>query len=134
MCMLFAGQAPESYAFKTRSFRLRGHVTSLRLEAAFWDILHEIAAHQGMSLPKFLTELHDEVLELHGEVENFSSLLRCSCLKYLAEVRGNPKAAPRPRAEPRRHEHAARGGARILHGSSELLPAGHEPALEGGRA
>ena len=35
-----------------------------------------------MSLAKFLTTLHDEVLDHYGEVKNFASLLRCSCLIY----------------------------------------------------
>ena len=35
-----------------------------------------------MSLAKFLTKLHNEVLDHHGEVNNFASLLRCSCLIY----------------------------------------------------
>jgi predicted DNA-binding ribbon-helix-helix protein len=35
-----------------------------------------------MSLAKFLTQLHNEVLDHHGEVNNFASLLRCSCLIY----------------------------------------------------
>jgi predicted DNA-binding ribbon-helix-helix protein len=37
-----------------------------------------------MSLAKFLTTLHREVLDHHGEVNNFASLLRCSCLAYRA--------------------------------------------------
>jgi predicted DNA-binding ribbon-helix-helix protein len=64
--------------------RIGGHSTSIRLELAFWDTLEEIAAKEGMSLGKFLTILHDEVLEHHGEVRNFASLLRCSCLIYRA--------------------------------------------------
>ncbi|MBS9478249.1 ribbon-helix-helix domain-containing protein [Ancylobacter radicis] len=87
MCHIFAGQAPETYEGQTRSVRIGGHSTSIRLEAAFWTVLEEVAAHQGMSLGKFVTKLHDEVLDLHGEVRNFASLLRCSCLIYLAEVR-----------------------------------------------
>lgn len=35
-----------------------------------------------MSLGKFLTTLYNEVLDHHGEVNNFASLLRCSCLIY----------------------------------------------------
>ena len=35
----------------------------------------------------FITCLHDEVLEIHGDVHNFTSLLRCCCLKYVAELR-----------------------------------------------
>jgi predicted DNA-binding ribbon-helix-helix protein len=59
-----------------------GHCTSIRLEISFWDTLEEIAAKEGMSLAKFLTTLHNEVLDHHGEVKNFASLLRCSCLIY----------------------------------------------------
>ncbi|QFR33136.1 ribbon-helix-helix domain-containing protein [Ancylobacter sp. TS-1] len=87
MCHIFAGQPPETYESQTRSVRIGGHSTSIRLEAAFWTVLEDVAAHQGMSLGKFVTKLHDEVLDLHGEVRNFASLLRCSCLIYLAEVR-----------------------------------------------
>lgn len=87
MCHIFAGQPPETYDSQTRSVRIGGHSTSIRLEAAFWTVLEDVAAHQGMSLGKFVTKLHDEVLELHGEVRNFASLLRCSCLIYLAELR-----------------------------------------------
>jgi predicted DNA-binding ribbon-helix-helix protein len=41
-----------------------------------------------MSLAKFLSSLHSEVLDHCGEVHNFASLLRCSCLIYRS------KAAP----------------------------------------
>lgn len=92
MCHIFAGQPPANYAFQTRSMRLGGHSTSIRLEAAFWKILEEIAAAQEVSLAKFLTTLHDEVLDLHGEARNFASLLRCACLSYAMEIRSNPQA------------------------------------------
>lgn len=89
MCQIFAGQAPERYSGETRSVRLGGHVTSVRLETAYWEILEEVSNAQGMTLAKFLTTLHDEVLDLRGEVQNFASLLRCACLTYVEEVRGN---------------------------------------------
>ena len=47
MCQIFAGQSPDRYASQTRSVRLGGHVTSIRLEKAFWDILEEVAAGPG---------------------------------------------------------------------------------------
>ena len=56
--------------------------TLIRLEMSFWDTLEEIAAKEEMSLAKFLTTLHNEVLDHHGEVNNFASLLRCTCLIY----------------------------------------------------
>ncbi len=82
MCHLFAHQLQRDYESQTRSLRIGGHCTSIRLEMSFWDTLEEIAAKEGMSLAKFLTTLHNEVLDHHGEVNNFASLLRCSCLIY----------------------------------------------------
>jgi predicted DNA-binding ribbon-helix-helix protein len=92
MCQIFAKQPVESYEPETRSIRLDGHATSIRLERAFWVVLEEIAASQGVNLSRFLNTLHTEVLELHGECNNFASLLRCSCLKYAHEIHGRPAA------------------------------------------
>lgn len=83
MCRLFRNQAPTTYAAETRPVRLHGQVTSIRLEAAFWDILAAIAKQEGMSLARFLGVLHDEILERHGTVANFASFLRVTCLHYL---------------------------------------------------
>ena len=99
MCRIFAGQSPENYESVTRSLRLDGHSTSIRLERAYWVILEEIAESQDMSLPRFLTVLHDEILELRGEVTNFTSLLRCACLTYVSEVRGREPVETALRAE-----------------------------------
>ena len=84
MCHIFAGQDPRNYAHETRSVRLMGHATSVRLEAKFWVIVEDIAAAQNMPLARFLTQLYEEALEMHGRVDNFASLLRCCCLNYLA--------------------------------------------------
>jgi predicted DNA-binding ribbon-helix-helix protein len=92
MCQIFSGQSRERYTFQTRSVRLSGHATSIRLEAAFWAVLEEISAKQQVSLPKFLTKLHDEVLDFDGEATNFASLLRCACLTYMDEIRHNAEA------------------------------------------
>jgi hypothetical protein len=54
MCSLFASTPPESYAFATRSVRLNGQSTSIRLEKAFWGFLEEIAADEGYSVPRFI--------------------------------------------------------------------------------
>ena len=83
MCQIFAGQDPASYAYVARSVRLAGHATSIRLEAAFWDILDEIAQRQGLTTPRFLSTLYDEVMEQRGRIANFSSLLRVACVLYL---------------------------------------------------
>jgi predicted DNA-binding ribbon-helix-helix protein len=85
MCHIFAGQDPRDYAYETRSVRLMGHATSVRLEAKFWLIVEEIAASQGMPLARFLSKLYEEALETHGDVGNFASLLRCCCLNFLSK-------------------------------------------------
>jgi predicted DNA-binding ribbon-helix-helix protein len=87
VCKIFSELNPDHYAYQTRSVRLGAHATSVRLEAAFWAVLDEIAAEQGMTLGRFLTKLHDEVLEFRGEAHNFSSLLRCACLTYIGDIK-----------------------------------------------
>ncbi len=83
MCEVFAGQDPKRYRPVNRSVRIGGHSTSIQLEAAFWVLIDEIAAGQGMSTSRFLSTLYDEALEINGAVSNFASLLRTSCLIYL---------------------------------------------------
>ena len=100
MCRIFAGQAPESYSYVTRSVRLNGVCTSIKLEARFWRILEEIARREGVALTAFLAALHGEAEAIHGRVRNFASLLRCTCLVYLTEGREEPAAtaSPAPKA------------------------------------
>jgi predicted DNA-binding ribbon-helix-helix protein len=83
MCTIYANQDPDSYAPITRSLRIGGAVTSLRLEAAFWTLLDELAASQGITTSRFINMLHQEVQDLRGDVTNFASLLRVSCLLYV---------------------------------------------------
>ncbi len=93
MCNIFASQDPADYVCTTRSVRLAGHATSIRLEARFWDILDQIAAYQGMSTPRFLSTLYEEALQSQGEIANFASLLRTSCLIYLQRPQDVPAKA-----------------------------------------
>ncbi len=95
MCELFAKQDPGRYVPVTRRIRLNGQSTSVRLEAAFWEILDDIAREQGESTGAFLSTLHREVLQFHGEPVNFASLLRCTCLRRLEH------RAPAPMPESR---------------------------------
>jgi len=85
MCQIFAGQNPENYTYVTRSIRLAGHGTSVKLENKVWEILDTIAAEQGFSSPQFLSKIYDEAMEINGNVPNFASLLRCACILYLEQ-------------------------------------------------
>lgn len=96
MCHLFASQDPARYACTTRRLRLNGQSTSVRLEDGFWAILDELAEAEGMTTPAFLSQLHREVLELHGEPPNFTSLLRCTCLVAIQNGRAQDRHVPPP--------------------------------------
>lgn len=93
MCEVFAGQDPERYACTTRRLRLNGQSTSIRLENAFWQTLDDIAARDGVTTPISISTLHSEVLERRGEPQNFTSLLRCACLKFMEITRSEPAVA-----------------------------------------
>jgi predicted DNA-binding ribbon-helix-helix protein len=88
MCQIFAGQPRWNYELEKRSVRLGGHSTSIQLENIFWQTLEEIAAGEDLSVAKFISKLHDEVVFTHGEARNFASLLRCCCLIYLDRAAG----------------------------------------------
>lgn len=93
MCQLFSGQDPAGYQQVTRSVRLNGCATSVRLEARFWDILDDIAASEGASTPRFLSTLYDEVVERRGEVRNFASILRVACIIRLQQTQTRIESA-----------------------------------------
>jgi predicted DNA-binding ribbon-helix-helix protein len=99
MCRIFASQDPASYAPVARALRLSGHMTSIRLEAAYWTILDEMAAGEGMTTPRFIGKLHDEVLDWHGEVTNFTSMLRVTCTLYMKMQGKPPERLPAPGVE-----------------------------------
>jgi len=60
-----------------RSVTIRGHRTSVSLEAPFWDALKEIAAAEGRSLGSLIAEV-DEAAD-----GNLSSALRLHVLAWL---------------------------------------------------
>jgi len=84
MCEVFIRANPSSYESRTRSVRLHGVATSIRLENLHWEVLEEIGARDGMSVTHLLERLYDELVEARGEVGNFASFLRVSALRYMA--------------------------------------------------
>ena len=82
MCGIYASADPDTYRSRSRSIRLKGMTTSIRLENQFWDLLAEMAAREGKATSKLIAQLHEEVIERHGEVTNFASFLRVTCLRY----------------------------------------------------
>jgi len=82
MCEIFIRAHPDSYAPESRSMRLHGVATSVRLERLFWSVLEEIAARDGMRVTQLIERLYDELIEFRGEAANFTSFLRVCCLRY----------------------------------------------------
>lgn len=86
MCEIFIRANPDSYQTQSRSLRLHGVATSIRLEALFWEVLEELARRDAMSVNQLLTRLHDELADHRGEASlsaNFTSFLRVCCMRYL---------------------------------------------------
>ena len=86
MCEIFISADPASYESRTRSVRLHGVVTSIRLEQLYWDVLEEIARRDHMSVVHLIEKLYDELVQARGAVGNFTSFLRVSALRYEALV------------------------------------------------
>lgn len=84
MCEIFISAHPDSYASRTRSVRLHGVVTSIRLENLYWEVLTEIGQRDGMGVVQLIEKLYDELAQARGGVGNFASFLRVSALRYMA--------------------------------------------------
>ncbi len=84
MCDIFISADPKLYETRTRSLRLHGVSTRLRLENLFWTILTEIGARDSMTLNQLITKLYDELAEAGFEKANFASFLRVCCARYLS--------------------------------------------------
>jgi predicted DNA-binding ribbon-helix-helix protein len=82
MCKIFISADPSSYESRTRSVRLHGVVTSVRLENMHWQVLGEIASRDGMTVAQLIEKLYDELVVERGAVGNFSSFLRVCALRY----------------------------------------------------
>ena len=83
MCEIYVKADPILYESRSRSLRIHGCVSKIRLENLFWDILAELAGNEGMTTNQLIVKLHDEIVAFRGETDNFASFLRVTCLRYL---------------------------------------------------
>ena len=84
MCDIYVKADPILYESRSRSLRIHGLVTKIRLENLFWDTLAELSGGEGMTTNQLITKLYDEIIAYRGEIDNFSSFLRVTCLRYLS--------------------------------------------------
>jgi predicted DNA-binding ribbon-helix-helix protein len=83
MCKLFINADPELWLSSTRSLRIDGMVTSVRLENCFWTILEEVAQRDEMNVPQMITRLYHESIDAGHDLGNFTSFLRVCATRYL---------------------------------------------------
>lgn len=83
MCEFFVAADPILYESRTRTVRIRGVSTSIRMENFMWDTLADMAAEEGLTTNALVAQFHDEILRHRGDVLNFTSFLRVTCLRYL---------------------------------------------------
>ena len=83
MCEFFVKADPILYEQRPRTMRIHGVLTSIRLENMVWDILAEMAEEEGLTTNALISLFHDEILVHRGEVPNFASFLRVTCMRYL---------------------------------------------------
>lgn len=86
MCKLFIGADPALWSMRTKSLRIDGVATSIRIEEFFWSVLDEIGARDGMTVNQLITRLHLEALDADHDMGNFTSFLRVCCGRYLALI------------------------------------------------
>jgi predicted DNA-binding ribbon-helix-helix protein len=83
MCDFFASADPILYESRSRTVRIHGVMTSIRLENFVWDTLATLAVEEGFTTNALIVQLHDEIMKSRGDVKNFSSFLRVTCLRFL---------------------------------------------------
>jgi predicted DNA-binding ribbon-helix-helix protein len=83
MCEYFVKADPIQYEQRTRTIRIHGVLTSIRLENMVWDILAEMAEAEGCTTNHLIVQFHDEILAHCGEVPNFASFLRVTGMRFL---------------------------------------------------
>ncbi|GAA0410611.1 ribbon-helix-helix domain-containing protein [Cocleimonas flava] len=86
MCQLFINADSNLWASHTKSLRIDGVVSSIRLENFFWQILEEISFRDDMTCNQLITKLYLESLDAEHDMGNFTSFLRVCCSRYLSMI------------------------------------------------
>jgi len=71
------------YTTRSRSVRILGQTTSIRLENKYWEILDEISEKERLSRGELISFIYAKALDEGMEFINFTSLLRIICVIYI---------------------------------------------------
>jgi predicted DNA-binding ribbon-helix-helix protein len=121
VCEFFVKADPIAYEQRSRTVRMHGVLTSIRLENMVWDTLAEMAEEEGCTTNALIATFHAEIHAHRGEVPNFASFLRVCSMRYL---RRKVTQAER-QADSREREHAQTlptGSAAPKGGAPKVVP------------
>ena len=79
----------------SRSVRLNGFATCLRLEEVYWEVLSDISRINNCSINTLLSYIDLEVHLRHGGVKNFSGFIRVVCVMHLLKMGCNLREVTR---------------------------------------
>jgi predicted DNA-binding ribbon-helix-helix protein len=96
MCKVYAQADPILYESRTRSVRIHGVLTTIKVENLFWQVLTEMAHQQQLTTNGLIVTLHDEVTQYRENVGNFASFLRVCCLRYMSLQAGRQLDGSQP--------------------------------------
>lgn len=82
MCHLFVNADSDLWRGKSKSLRVSGFVTSIRMENVFWSALEEIAFRDKMTVNGLISTLYTESLAAGHDQANFTSFLRVCAIRY----------------------------------------------------
>jgi predicted DNA-binding ribbon-helix-helix protein len=83
MCEYYVKADPIQYEQRSRTIRMKGVLTTIRIENSFWDILAEMAEQETCTTNALITKFHDEILADREDLPNFASFLRVTCIRYM---------------------------------------------------
>lgn len=80
------GPYDDEWSSTTRSIRIDGTVTSVRLENVYWRVIDDIARQNNLRVPQLMTEL--QIAAKSGNIihTNFTSFIRVCCCRYLSTL------------------------------------------------
>jgi predicted DNA-binding ribbon-helix-helix protein len=100
MCEYFVKADPILYESRSRTLRIHGVLTSIRLENMMWDVLAEMAAAEGRTTSSLISSFHDEIMVHRNEVPNFASFLRVTCVRYMRKQLEEARPERKPESKP----------------------------------
>ena len=100
MCKIYLATDPIQYEPRSRTLRIHGVATTIRLENEFWRVLQKMGESESKTTNQLITQLYDEAVYDTPDVapKNFASVLRVTCCRYL-ELHANQTQRTQPRAQ-----------------------------------